>query len=65
MNKLKVLMPILLLLLTFQLKAQSNNWDSSFRPNNWAIKWGEFKSYPNATDDIIFLGNSINGTNPS
>lgn len=60
MKKIISILGLLLLLLTvISTDAQNNNWDSSFRPNNWAIKWGEFKSYPNAADDIIFLGNSI------
>jgi lysophospholipase L1-like esterase len=38
---------------------ETAKWDSSFRPNNWALKVGQFKSYPNSSTDIIFLGNSI------
>ncbi len=38
---------------------QEKDWDSTFRPNNYALKVGQFKSYPNSTKDIIFLGNSI------
>lgn len=34
-------------------------WDSTFRPNNFALKVELFKSFPNSTKDIIFLGNSI------
>ncbi len=34
-------------------------WDSSFRPNNFALKVELFKSYPDHKSDIIFLGNSI------
>lgn len=39
--------------------AQTPAWDSSFRPNNYALKVEQFRSYPNSTKDIIFLGNSI------
>jgi lysophospholipase L1-like esterase len=39
--------------------AQDAKWDSTYRPNNWDLKVGQFKSFPNATSDIIFLGNSI------
>jgi lysophospholipase L1-like esterase len=39
--------------------AQTPIWDSSFRPNNYALKVGQFKSYPHSTKDIVFLGNSI------
>lgn len=34
-------------------------WDSTFRPNNYELKVGQFRSFPNSTKDIIFLGNSI------
>lgn len=36
-----------------------NKWDSSFRPNNYALKVELFRTYPDSTRDIIFLGNSI------
>jgi lysophospholipase L1-like esterase len=39
--------------------AQQPAWDSTFRPNNYALKTEEFRSFPNAGSDIIFLGNSI------
>ena len=39
--------------------AQIEKWDSSFRPNNYALKVEQFKSFPNSSKDIIFLGNSI------
>ncbi len=45
---------------TTTLLSQDNaKWDSSFRPNNYALKVGQFRSYPNAKTDIVFLGNSI------
>lgn len=34
-------------------------WDSTFRPNNYDLKAGLFKSFPNFKKDVIFLGNSI------
>lgn len=34
-------------------------WDSTFRPNNYDLKAGLFKSFPNSKKDVIFLGNSI------
>lgn len=34
-------------------------WDSTFRPNNYHLKAGLFKSFPNSKKDVIFLGNSI------
>lgn len=40
-------------------QSQTAKWDSTYRPNNYALKVGEFESFPNASTDIIFLGNSI------
>lgn len=34
-------------------------WDSTFRPNNYHLKVGLFKSFPNSDKDVVFLGNSI------
>ncbi|WP_304064088.1 GDSL-type esterase/lipase family protein [Pedobacter glucosidilyticus] len=39
--------------------AQAVKWDTTYRPNNFELKVELFKSYPNASTDIIFLGNSI------
>lgn len=39
--------------------AQTAVWDSTFRPASYEIKVDQFKSYPNAEKDIVFLGNSI------
>lgn len=39
--------------------AQTPQWDSTYRPGGYDLKVGLFKSYPNTTKDIIFLGNSI------
>ena len=30
-----------------------------YRPGAYALKTGQFRSYPNSRKDIIFLGNSI------
>jgi lysophospholipase L1-like esterase len=46
-------------LLHTTLLAQSPQWDSTFRPNNYKLKVEQFRAYPNAPGDIIFLGNSI------
>jgi lysophospholipase L1-like esterase len=40
-------------------QAQTVKWDSTFRPNNYELKVELFKSFPNSSRDIIFLGNSI------
>jgi lysophospholipase L1-like esterase len=40
-------------------RGQTGKWDSTFRPNNWELKLGQFKSFPNTSKDVIFLGNSI------
>jgi lysophospholipase L1-like esterase len=52
---------ILVLSFTIVLQAQSQtaNWDSTYRPGNFAFKVEQFKSYPNSSKDIIFIGNSI------
>ena len=47
------------LFISFAANAQTEKWDSSFRPNNWELKVGQFRSFPNSSNDIIFLGNSI------
>lgn len=47
------------LFIAITVNAQTEKWDSTFRPNNWELKVGEFKSFPNSSRDIIFLGNSI------
>ena len=39
--------------------SQQPVWDSTFRPNNWDLRLDIFKSFPNSSQDIIFLGNSI------
>lgn len=47
-------------LLIFQgVWAQTTKWDSTFRPNNYSLKVGLFKSLPNSKKDVVFLGNSI------
>lgn len=57
----KILCTVFLFGLMFCAIAQSQEarWDSTYRPNNYALKVGEFESFPNASTDIIFLGNSI------
>ena len=47
------------LLLPAGMMAQQAAVDSNARPGNFAIKVGQFKSYPNSKKDIVFLGNSI------
>ncbi len=34
-------------------------WDSTYRPGSFELMTGLFESYPNASTDIIFFGNSI------
>jgi len=38
---------------------QKTNWDSTYRPGNYAVRVAHFRSYPDSKKDIIFLGNSI------
>lgn len=56
---MKELLITLSLFISIAVNAQTEKWDSTFRPNNWELKVGQFKSFPNSTKDIIFLGNSI------
>lgn len=46
-------------LLALQANGQTTKWDSTHRPNNFALKVDLFRSYPNSAKDIVFLGNSI------
>jgi lysophospholipase L1-like esterase len=48
-----------LFFLVNQTHAQVVKWDSTYRPSNFELKVEQFKSYPNAQTDIVFLGNSI------
>ena len=38
---------------------QAPAWDSTFRPGNYTRQVDNFRRYPNASTDIIMLGNSI------
>lgn len=44
---------------TAQAQQPAATWDSTFRPNNWALRAEQFRSYPHSSSDIVFLGNSI------
>jgi lysophospholipase L1-like esterase len=58
--KLNFSFPILVAaLLPLALCGQQVAWDSTVRPGNFALKTEQFRSYPNTSKDIIFLGNSI------
>jgi lysophospholipase L1-like esterase len=48
-----------LISITSSLVAQNLAWDSTYRPGIYAMKVGQFRSYPNSPKDIVFLGNSI------
>lgn len=39
--------------------AQSVEMDTTYRPRTYQLQVEQFKSYPNSTNDIIFLGNSL------
>src|SRR5574338_412786 len=56
---MKELLIAFFLFVAFAANGQTEKWDSAFRPNNWELKVGQFKSFPNSSKDIIFLGNSI------
>ncbi len=61
MNTTKHFIAACLFLVAFCIAAngQEKKWDSTYRPNNYELKVELFKSYPNSSKDIIFLGNSI------
>ena len=56
---IKIALPLFSLLLFLNARAQSLKWDSTYRPTNYAQRVANFRSYPNSSKDIIFLGNSI------
>ncbi|RYF85117.1 MAG: sialate O-acetylesterase [Chitinophagaceae bacterium] len=39
--------------------AQKQQWDSTYRPGNYAERVAYFNSYKNSKKDVVFLGNSI------
>ena len=47
------------MIITSSLAAQKLQWDSTYRPGIYAMKVGQFRSFPNSTKDVVFLGNSI------
>jgi lysophospholipase L1-like esterase len=50
---------VLNLFLSVPLFARQATYDSTVRPGSYQLKVGEFRSFPNSKNDIIFLGNSI------
>ncbi|WP_181308650.1 GDSL-type esterase/lipase family protein [Rufibacter sp. XAAS-G3-1] len=61
MMKLKVsLVTALFALLSFsQAHAQTAKYDSTYRPASYELQVKQFRSFPNSSNDIIFLGNSL------
>jgi lysophospholipase L1-like esterase len=59
MKKLVLTFIVFFIFHSAQAQTQTLKWDSTVRPNNYAIKVEQFRSFPNASTDIIFLGNSI------
>lgn len=59
MQKIFSLCCFLTLQVLFVQAQNTEKWDSTFRPNNYSLKVGQFKSFPNSKKDVIFLGNSI------
>jgi len=57
--KNRLIFSYLFCILFFSASAQNEKWDSTFRPNNYALRVELFKSFPDSKSDIIFLGNSI------
>jgi lysophospholipase L1-like esterase len=50
---------LLSILVSQLLFAQTAKWDSTYRPGIYAMKVEQFRAFPNAGSDIVFLGNSI------
>ncbi len=44
---------------TSHIFSQQKQWDSTYRPGNYTLMEGLFRSYPDSEKDIVFLGNSI------
>lgn len=63
MNKPAFLAKTILILINvacnYGLCAQELVWDSTYRPNLYTTRLGQFKSFPDSRADIVFLGNSI------
>lgn len=55
----KRLLALALCIASSYIYAQKPAWDSTYRPNNYAQRVANFRSYPNSPTDIVFLGNSI------
>ena len=47
------------LLFSASLQAQTQKWDSTYRPGMYTMKVEQFRSFADEPGDIIFLGNSI------
>lgn len=56
---MKLSVVLLLVFIGSTAVAQQPQWDSTYRPGNFKLKVDQFRSYPNSSKDIIFLGNSI------
>lgn len=56
---MKIVLPFLLIFLPKIIFAQKPQWDSTYRPGIYAMKVEQFRAFPNASSDIVFLGNSI------
>jgi len=55
----KYLSIVFLFAFFLQAHTQERKWDSTYRPAAYDLRVGQFRSYPNSSADIIFLGNSI------
>lgn len=59
LNKKELILSLLFSLALSTCFAQTAAWDSTYRPAVFNLKVEAFKSYPNSSNDVIFLGNSI------
>lgn len=54
-----LLLSFILFLILAKANAQKPQWDSTYRPANYALQVADFRSFSNDPSDIIFLGNSL------
>ncbi len=55
----RFILSFFVILVSLMASSQAAKWDSTFRPNNYALKVELFRSFKDSSRDIIFLGNSI------
>jgi lysophospholipase L1-like esterase len=57
--KVKTFLLFLFYFVIIAARAQTTQWDSTYRPGLYTFEAQLYQSYPHAASDIVFLGNSI------